>query len=168
MATRARYGIDKRDPTADKRIFEFCYSIPIDQFVAEAQSRSLVRRAMQGRLPASTLARSVRGQQGADWYLTVEQALPSFRAEFPALQHSPLAHKFLDLDRMSRLLQTWPETGHEGDAITDSWNYALTRGISLGYMLRAYGEKAGQPAAELQNPVAATSETAASEAPKPA
>ena len=137
-ATRARYGLDKRDPTGDKRIFEFCFSIPIEQYAAGAQSRSLVRRAMRGRLPASTLTRSVRGQQGADWYLTLADALPSLGQELPSIQQSPLARHYLDLPRLQTLLNTWPETGHESDPVTESWNYALTRGIALGYLLRRY------------------------------
>jgi asparagine synthase (glutamine-hydrolysing) len=139
-ATRARAGLDKRDPLADKRVFEFCYSIPIEQYAVGAQSRSLARRAMRGRLPQSTLQRGVRGQQGADWYLTLAESLGSFARELPLIQQSPLARRYLDLPRLQRLIETWPESGHETHTVSDSWNYALTRGISLGYMLRSHDE----------------------------
>jgi asparagine synthase (glutamine-hydrolysing) len=143
-ATRARAHLDKRDPMADKRIFDFCYSVPIEQFAAGAQSRSLVRRAMVGRLPESTRQRTIRGQQGADWYITVKEALPSLAAELPLIEQSPLAQHFLDLPRLRKLAATWPESGHETSKITDSWNYALTRGIAIGYMLRTHDEKAAE------------------------
>ena len=135
-ATRARAGLDKRDPMADKRIFEYCYSLPIEQYTAGAQLRSLARRAMKGTLPESTLNRVIRGQQGADWYVTVKEALPSLERELPLLEQSPLVQHFVDLPRVKRLLHTWPQTGHETGPIAASWNYALTRAFATGYMLR--------------------------------
>lgn len=136
-AIAARFGLENRDPMGDKRIFEFCFSIPIEQYAAQSQSRSLVRRAMKDRLPASTLARNVRGQQGADWYLTLAEALPELRAEIPVIEQSPAARHFLDIERLKKLTDTWPAEGHELPQIMDSWNYALTRGVALGYMLRS-------------------------------
>jgi asparagine synthase (glutamine-hydrolysing) len=154
-AVAARYGLDHRDPMSDKRVFDFCFSLPIEQYAAGAQSRSLVRRSRKGRLPDSTLARTVRGQQGADWYLTVEEALPSFRQELPLIEQSPVARHFLDVERLKKLTQTWPETGHETGEVTDSWNYALTRGIAVGYMLRKYdpAANADAPATEVQKQI---------------
>jgi asparagine synthase (glutamine-hydrolysing) len=137
-AVEARFGMAHRDPVGDKRIFEFCFSVPIEQYAAHGLSRSLVRRAMKGRLPESTLARTVRGQQGADWYLTLAEALPSLAAELPRIAESPAARHFLDLDRLDRLIRTWPESGHETGRVTDSWNSALTRGVSIGYLLQKY------------------------------
>ena len=61
----AAWQIEQRDPTQDKRIFEFCFGIPIEQYLVGGQSRSLIRRAMQGRLPESTLRRTTRGLQSA-------------------------------------------------------------------------------------------------------
>ncbi len=135
-AIAARFGLENRDPMGDKRIFEFCFSVPIEQYAAQGQSRSLVRRAMKDRLPASTLARNVRGQQGADWYLTLAEALPDLRDEIPRIEQSPAARYFLDIERLKKLTNTWPETGHELPQIMDSWNYALTRGVAIGYLLR--------------------------------
>ncbi len=135
-AMRARGKMDNRDPMADKRLFEFCFNIPMEQFVAGAQSRSLVRRAMKGRLPEATLARTIRGQQGPDWYLPVGEALPAFKTELGRIAESPVARRVLDLDRLNRLIDTWPAEGHETAEVTDSWNLALTRGIAVGYMLR--------------------------------
>lgn len=140
LAVQARAGMDARDPTGDKRVFEFCFSIPVEQYVAGGQSRSLARRAMKGRLPEATLARTIRGQQGADWYLTVAEALPAMRAEMASIERSPLGRHFLDVERLLRLLETWPESGHEGDEITDQWNYALTRGVTVGWFLRSHEE----------------------------
>jgi asparagine synthase (glutamine-hydrolysing) len=37
-----------RDPTMDKRVIEFCLSVPVEQFIRQGQERSLIRRAMAG------------------------------------------------------------------------------------------------------------------------
>ena len=137
-ALHALGGIDFRDPTADKRVFEFCYSIPPEQFVVDGHARSLVRRAMKKRLPEATLARYRRGLQSADWYLPMTEALPDLQAELRLLQQSPAAQHFLDLPRMQHLLDTWPRDGFETKEVSSLWHLALSRGLSLGYFLRSH------------------------------
>ena len=46
-----KYGIIKRDPTKDKRIMEFCLSIPSGEYVHKGEERYLIRSAMEGYLP---------------------------------------------------------------------------------------------------------------------
>ncbi len=129
---RALGGFDVRDPTADKRVFEFCYAIPREQYLVGGIDRSLVRRAMRGRLPASTLTRTMRGQQGADWYLSMKDALPSMRAEAPLIEASATAQKFLDLPRMRNLLESFPAEGLEALETSQSYGDALCRFVSFG------------------------------------
>jgi asparagine synthase (glutamine-hydrolysing) len=137
-AARSISGIDPRDPCGDKRVFDFCYSIPLEQYLAGGMTRSLVRRAMHGRLPKNTLTRTVRGLQAADWYLSIEDALPSFRRELEEIQRSPTARHMLDLDRITRLASSWPESGYETAAVANPWGQALPRGVALGYFLRKW------------------------------
>ena len=131
-AVRAVWGIDQRDPCQDKRVFEFCYSIPPEQFVAGGQTRSLVRRAMQGRLPESTLKRTLRGLQAADWYLSITDALPGLRAELERIAESPAARRMIDLDRLRELAKGMPAGGYEDGAVAAAWRDALPRGVAFG------------------------------------
>ena len=134
-ASRALHRLDVRDPCSDKRLFDFCYAIPLDQFIVGDQPRSLVRRAMRGRLPASTLARTIRGQQGADWYLTMQEARPTFAAAAAEVESSPSAQRLLDLPRMRHLLETWPDSGLEEMENSLSYGDALCRFMTFGYFL---------------------------------
>jgi asparagine synthase (glutamine-hydrolysing) len=134
-ATAARWQIEQRDPTQDKRIFEFCFGIPIEQYLVGGQSRSVIRRAMQGRLPESTLRRTMRGLQAADWYLTVRAALPQLAAELGRIECSPLARSVLDTARLRRLIETFPSSGYHTPKVSDVWHLALTRGIAAGSFL---------------------------------
>lgn len=72
------YGVMERDPTADSRLVKFCLSLPLEQFVQNGQSRSLIRRSTEGYLPNEVrLNQRVRGIQGADW---LHRVLPSWSA----------------------------------------------------------------------------------------
>jgi asparagine synthase (glutamine-hydrolysing) len=143
-ATQAIGQIEVRDPTADKRVHEFCFSIPGEQYVVGGHSRSLVRRAMKGRLPESTIWQYKRGHQGADWYLSMTEALPSLRDEAALIEQSPAARQTIDLPRLQGLLDTWPESGYEKVEVHGLWHNALIRGISLGNFLRRH-EAAATP-----------------------
>lgn len=145
-ATRAVTGIEVRDPTADKRILDFCFSIPPDQFLAEGRSRSLIRRAMKGRLPDSVRLETRRGLQSADWYLPVRDAIPSMRNELALIEQSPAAREVLDLPRIHTLLDTFPSSGYEQPHVRMNWHSALTYAISMGYFLRTHDPALQPPA----------------------
>ena len=130
--------VEVRDPTADRRVFEFCFSIPPEQFLTGGQSRSLVRRAMKDRLPEAILQQTKRGQQSADWYLFVGEALPSLRRELALMTQSPAVRQALDLPRVQTLLDTFPQSGYETTQVRMLWHLALTYSFSLGYFLRSH------------------------------
>lgn len=134
-AVAAGWQIEQRDPTQDKRIFEFCYGIPIEQYLVGGQSRSLIRRAMQGRLPEPTLRSTTRGLQSADWYLTLRAALPQLSMELSRIERSPLARHVLDVERLRTLLDSFPTTGYGEHEVSNAWHLALTRGIAAGSFL---------------------------------
>ena len=151
-AYQAVHGVDVRDPCADRRVVDFCFSLPSEQYVASAGAmgpvpRSLVRRAMQGRLPASTLTRTIRGQQGADWYLSLQDAMPTLRPQLLLNERSPTAARLLDLPRMRTLLETWPSDlsrleSPESPAANFAWGDALCRAFSFGYFIRRHDKRA--------------------------
>ena len=150
-AYQAIHGIDVRDPCADRRVVDFCFSLPSEQYVAPAGSlgpvpRSLVRRSMNHRLPPSTLLRTIRGQQGADWYLSLNDALPSLKPELLLNEQSPGAARLLDLPRMRTLLETWPDdlaqlTNPESMQASFAWGDALCRAFSFGFFIRQHERK---------------------------
>ena len=135
-ATSAGWGIDTRDPTADKRVFEFCAAIPPEQFLVGGQGRSLIRRAMRGRLPQSTLDRQEKGTQAADWYESLTAIRPQLVAELALLERSPGARQLLDLDMLRSALDAWPKTAEEAEQQSGIYQSAIPRGMSVGYFIR--------------------------------
>ena len=136
-AYQAVHGVDVRDPCADRRVVDFCFGIPSEQYVVGGMPRSLVRRAMRGRLPESTLTRTERGQQGADWALSIADALPGLRVQMRLNEGSPTARRLLDLPRMEELLATWPDDVNSMES-SFAWCDALCRGFSFGYFMRRH------------------------------
>src|SRR5690606_3829156 len=62
-----------RDASRDRRIVEFCLSIPSNQYVRNGHDRYLLRRAMIGILPESIRTNiKTKGLQSADWLLRLQ------------------------------------------------------------------------------------------------
>lgn len=140
-AVRAVGGLDPRDPCGDKRVFDFCYSIPPEQYLVDYTPRSLVRRAMKNRLPKAVIEGTRRGQQSADWYLSVHDALPGIREELARVERSPNARRFLDVPKAEYLASHWPDGGYDTAEVSDLWNDTLCRTLAAGYFLRTQEER---------------------------
>ncbi|HSK21296.1 MAG TPA: asparagine synthase-related protein [Longimicrobiales bacterium] len=131
---RPWFGIETRDPTADRRVVEFCMAVPGSEYLQDGVTRSLLRRAMAGRLPDQIRLRTTYGMQGPDW----TEWLPSIRADFgrelDRLETSQIARQCLDLPKMRRLVDHWPdrlERVHER-----TYPLLLLRGITMGRFIR--------------------------------
>ena len=138
IAAQGGWQLDYRDPTYDRRVVEFCLTVPLEEFLRGGQLRSLARRAMEGRLPPSTLERTQRGSQSADWYLDLGAVRGRMAAEVSHLRTSPLASRLLDLNRMQWLIEHWPTGGFHTGEVKRPWHIALTRGFSVGRFLLQY------------------------------
>jgi len=94
------YGIVERDPTRDKRVIEFCFSLPIEQFVREGVDRRMVRRAMEGILPDKIrLNNSKRGFQSADWVQRLEGDWNNIYNKFKELLNDKKLYNYIDIDK---------------------------------------------------------------------
>jgi len=128
----AGYGLEVRDPTADKRVLEFCLGLPDEQFARDGRDRWLIRRAMNGLLPPEAQWNTRRGLQGAD----IAQRVVANRAEMEEtlaqLNTNPLAAEYLDLTRMER---GWTKLQQAITPATASALLMLLRGLGTGLFL---------------------------------
>jgi len=99
----AAYGIELRDPTADLRIVEFCLGIPRDQFTRDGQRRWLIRRAMEGLLPAEVQWNTRRGVQSGDMMGLALGELDQIGDVVARVEASPLASRCLSLPLLRQL-----------------------------------------------------------------
>jgi asparagine synthase (glutamine-hydrolysing) len=134
--TLAGWGIDQRDPTADRRLVEYCLSVPMDQYLHQGKLRSLGTRALADRLPKEVLAHRLRGYQAADWHEGLTAARGEVADELERLAACAPAAETLDVERMRRLVSDWPDSGWHRREVTQAYRLALLRGISAGHFLR--------------------------------
>jgi len=132
----AGWGIDIRDPTADKRLVEFCLSVPMEQFLASGIPRALGRRALSDRLPQAVLKARAKGYQAADWYEGFSTARDAVAEEVTRLKNCGAADNVLDLERMIALVEDWPKSGWSSQRVMRRYRLALMRGIAAGHFLR--------------------------------
>jgi len=100
------YGIIKRDPTRDKRVIEFCMSLPTEQFVKKGIERSLIRRAMDGILPDKIrMNLRVGGTQSADWIQRLLPEWQNIKDELLSLLENDELNQFIDIDLVKRMLE---------------------------------------------------------------
>ncbi len=132
----AGWGIDVRDPTADRRLVEFCLATPTDQFMRDGAPRALARRALADRLPAEVLNAALKGYQGADWHEGLTAARGELATEIERLAACAPAAAALSTERMGEMMRDWPQSGWDRREVADPYRLALLRGVSAGHFLR--------------------------------
>jgi asparagine synthase (glutamine-hydrolysing) len=132
----AGWGLDHRDPMADRRLIEFCLAVPTDQFLRDGIQRSLARRALTDRVPQDVLQGKNRGLQAIDWHESLARSRTSLSDEIERLAGCGPAARSLDIDRLRDLVDNWHSDGWERTEATQSYRLALLRGISVGHFLR--------------------------------
>lgn len=132
----AGWGIDLRDPMADKRLVEYCLSIPTEDYLGNGVPRTLAKQALADRLPQTVLSEQRRGYQAADWHEGLTAARGEIATELARMANCTPAAKMLDIERMQRLVDNWPRSGWERDETIRDYRWTLLRGISAGHFMR--------------------------------
>lgn len=127
---RALHGFEVRDPMADRRLLEFCFSLPDSFYLKGGVSRLLARHVTADRLPASVVNNRRRGLQCPEYIHRMTSMRPMLAEHLAQLNASPLAREILDLKRMSALLAHWPSTPWHREYLT-----VLHRGLHFGQFL---------------------------------
>jgi asparagine synthase (glutamine-hydrolysing) len=135
-AVLAEWGLSIRDPTADRRVVEYCLAVPVEEFVRGGVHRSLARRVFADRLPSEVTEARVRGCQSADWYEALDRARPEIEQELTAIMRCPQARDALDAEWISETLSHWPSDRWNEEAAYRRYRLGLLRGISAGHFMR--------------------------------
>jgi asparagine synthase (glutamine-hydrolysing) len=132
----AGWGLDYRDPTADRRLVEYCLAAPMEAYLANGQTRALARRALADRLPQAVLNARGKGYQAVDWHEGFSAARDEFEGEVGRLSPCGPAAQTLDIERLQALVRNWPDSGWERHDVVAAYRLALGRGVSAGHFLR--------------------------------
>jgi asparagine synthase (glutamine-hydrolysing) len=130
------WGIDARDPTADRGLVELCLRIPAEQFLSGGVTRALARRAFADRLPASLLQETRSGYQAADWHEGLTAGRPEAAVELDRILASPAAAGALDTQLLASLIEDWPQKDWNSHRLQGLYRLALVRGLTAGHFIR--------------------------------
>lgn len=115
---RAIYGIEVRDPFADRRLVEWSFGVPETQFHRMGTNRWLIRRMMSGKLPRRVVDNKKFGHQTADWHVRLTRDLPKIRRDLELWEKDKDISRMLDFEQLRELIDNWPEqsvTDHKDD-----------------------------------------------------
>ncbi|MEO7825691.1 MAG: asparagine synthase C-terminal domain-containing protein, partial [Allosphingosinicella sp.] len=124
----AEWGVEERDPTNDRRLVEFCFSLPPEALLDGGERRPALRRALQGRVPSAVLDQKLRGQQMPDWYEQIRGE--EVRAFARTQAESGLAGSMIDLDAVNEAAQSWPTSGWEERPVIYRYRMHLLRSLA--------------------------------------
>jgi asparagine synthase (glutamine-hydrolysing) len=134
--TLGGWGVDLRDPAGDRRLVEFCLSVPPGAFIAGGRPRGLARRAFADRLPAALLEERRKGLQAIDWHEGLDAARGEIGEEVEAIAECAPAAEALDAGAMKRLVEDWPDGRWHDREVVARYRGALLRGLSAGRFIR--------------------------------
>ena len=131
------WGLDERDVASDRRLAEFCLSLPPELLLSQGSTRRMARLGLADRIPLSHWT-APRGYQGADWFEMVGQE--ALLAEWNELKQSPAVHQFLDGAVVERVIRSWPREGFATVPVIAKYRLMLLRVMSAARF--AYAAKA--------------------------
>lgn len=132
----AGWGVDTRDPTTDRDLVEFALKVPARLNADKGIGRAVIRAIMRGRMSETARLRPGRGLQAADWHEGAAANMGWMRSQLDAMRDHDDVRRVIDVDRLSALLDTWPEHDWHSQNNRRAYRSALLRGISIGHFIR--------------------------------
>ena len=132
----AGWGIDYRDPTADRELVEFCLRVPLSHYLADGRPRTLALRALADRVHPDVLAEKRKGYQAVDWHEGFEAGRGEIQGEIERLGECAPAAEVIDLGELRALIANPPEPEDDKVVVMRRHRGALLRGLSIGHFLR--------------------------------
>ena len=129
------WGIDKRDPTADVRLIEFCLSLPTEMLLNASARRPLARAALSDRLPPQVLNAHGKGYQCSEWHVGLTRDLKRVEALITSIAKHPVAASVVDVEQLKSMLRAWPEEGWETDRTIALYRNVFLQALTAGHFL---------------------------------
>jgi asparagine synthase (glutamine-hydrolysing) len=132
----ACWGVDLRDPTADRRLAELCLSLPVNAYVDGKHGRPAFHQAFKDRLSDEVLEGRHVGAQAADWFATIRpnDVLDGFRR----YASNPLVGEMFDLAAVETMIEGWPTSSAAADLVHDEYCNQLLGGLAVASFINAH------------------------------
>lgn len=146
-ALRTLTGLTQTCPFADRRLLEFCFSLPESMFIRDGQFRWLARAAFRDVLPAAVRDNPSKASQNPEWFHNLCLRRPQLYEQLDRIEESALATRALDIPRLRALLDRWPASAEAAAATGPAYRSILIRGLHIGSFLR-WIDKSNGPAVD--------------------
>lgn len=137
LAREALTGVERRDPTGDRRLIEAALRQPDWVRRRDGIGRAIARNSMADRLPTSISQRRRRGEQLPDWLDLMSAARAELQAEVDAMAEHETSRELIDVERLRRLLAAWPDrTERATGTVERDYRFALLRAALVSRYIR--------------------------------
>ena len=133
------WNIDLRDPTADRRVVDFCFSVPSEQYFRKGMPRALIRTALRKRVPDEVRLNRQRGLQSPHWFELLANDRSECRKILKRLANCEVASGLVDIATMERMLDDWPVS--TTDRRLPHYRTGFLRGLVAGEFARMFSRK---------------------------
>lgn len=132
----ACWGIDIRDPTADRRLAELCLALPVEALIGRDAARPAYGYAFGEYLPEEVAQGRYAGAQAADWFETIrpDDVLSGYRR----YARNAIVEELFDLETVESMVEHWPRSGAEADARYDEYCNQLLGGLAVASFINAH------------------------------
>jgi len=131
---RERWGIEQRDPTADRRVIDLAMQLPTEIFIHQGRQRSLAIEVLRGTVDDAVLAPH-KGLQGEDWHLSFAKSVAEMRQEVRRLRDHRNLTAMIKLDDLEAGLDSWERDPLAGRADAQRFE-SITRTLCAGRWAR--------------------------------
>jgi asparagine synthase (glutamine-hydrolysing) len=128
--TVERWGVEWRDPTADRRLAECVLRFPPHAFRIEGQPRGLARAIAAGRLPERVRLRRTRGSQVPEVASLIAIHARRYESALERMTRSAACRELFDFGEMRRALDTIV-----GGSLEESAANSINRAFDAGLFL---------------------------------
>ncbi len=120
-------GLESRRPMLDRRLLEFCLSIPSGQFFQDGWKRSLIRRVMNDVVPAKILCRTTCHSFPPDFRTRFKECRPQLLQQISRISPNDLVRRYVDVDKLNHLLSI----ASDSTKGKDYSQYTIDKGIAV-------------------------------------
>jgi asparagine synthase (glutamine-hydrolysing) len=134
LAPLAVWGVELRDPTANRRLAEYCLRIP-PEFLVKGQGRPAYDAAFGRIVDGSVTQPTGRGHQSANWQDAFRRADVERFAELH--RADALLNELIDMDYLDTVIGAWPSARATSDQIAATYSQHVLSIMAAADFLRA-------------------------------
>lgn len=146
-------GIDVRDPTADRRVVEYCLSLPLSAFCKAGNTRQTGRHLLSRMVSSASNRSPDRGYQGANWRHDLCKDLSNIKEHFERFRNSERHRHYLAVETCLEMLGSVDPSKPDTLPLDHPIRFFVLRALSVGLFLDNFSVK-DQNVALFSEPIA--------------